>query len=181
MSLDRQHCVNEAAPQHTLLPRGQKLRGLENVLDLPSIQLQLRQVVDILIRDLGLLLEGGEEVLPDLYPRLDAQVRVFQGDVDARLESRVDVVHTVRRHEQDAFIVLEGPQENGHDLVPLEVVRGTSLEEDIALIEEKDGVPAGDELEDTREAVFNLPGLRAQITGAEGVEWHAEMFCNPLC
>jgi hypothetical protein len=49
-----------------------------------------------------------EEGLPDVPARLDRQARVVDRDMDTRMEGFVDVLDSIRRQEENAFIVLCG-------------------------------------------------------------------------
>ena len=47
----------------------------------------------------------------------------------------------------------------------LEVVLSTSFEEHVCFVEEKDSLPASDEVEDLRKTVFKLLGVESKISG----------------
>ena len=47
----------------------------------------------------------------------------------------------------------------------LQVVLGTSFEEDVCFVEEQDGLPASDEVEDFGKTVFELLGVETKISG----------------
>lgn len=76
--------------------------------------------------------------------------------MDSGLESGVHVGDTVGSEKQDAFVVFQRAQEDRDELVSLEVVGGALLEEDVALVEQENGVPLRDHLEDVLQRVFDL-------------------------
>ena len=94
------------------------------------------------------LLAHLQEVFPNRLSRLDRQIGIVQGDVNSRLEGRIHVRDPVRRQEQNPLVVLQHAQEDTDELVTLEVVRGTRLEEDVTFVKEEDCVPFRYHLED---------------------------------
>ena len=66
------------------------------------------------------------------------QLLVVHGDVDTRLKGRVDVCSAVGGEEEDAGVVLQDAEEDGDELVALEVVCGAGFEEDVRFVEEED-------------------------------------------
>ena len=100
-----------------------------------------------------------DESGPDLRFRFLAQLIVFDTEVDAALHSLVEDGHSVRRQDHDALEVLELPEEDGDEGVVLQVVLGARFEEDVGFVEEEDGFPAGDQVEDLREADFEFFGV----------------------
>jgi hypothetical protein len=94
-------------------PRVEQLRALEQVLDLAAVQGQLREPVQVLRRDIELVLaEMLKEVVPDLLARVVVEVMVREEQVDARLEGVVDAREAVGRQEEDALVVLELGEED---------------------------------------------------------------------
>ena len=97
-----------------------------------------------------------DESGPDLRFRLLAQLIIFDTEVDAALDRLVEDGHSVRGQDHDALEVLELPEEDGDEGVVLQVVLGARFEEDVGFVEEEDGFPASDEVEDFREADFEF-------------------------
>ena len=85
--------------------------------------------------------------------------------MDAALDRLVEDGHSVRRQDHDALKVLELPEEDGDERVVLQVVLGARLEEDVGFVEEEDGFPAGDQVEDFREADFEFFGVETEVSG----------------
>ena len=96
---------------------------------------------------------------PDLRFGFLAQLVVFDTEVDAALDCLVEDGHSVRGQDHYALEVLQLPEEDGDEGVVLQVVLGASFEEDVGFVEEEDGFPAGDEVEDFREADFEFLGI----------------------
>ena len=67
-------------------------------------------------------------------------------------------------------------EEDGDEGVVLQVVLGAGFEEDVGFVEEEDGFPAGDEVEDFRETVFELFGVETEIAGTD--LWGVSGWCD---
>ena len=78
-----------------------------------------------------MLLEG---VLPDFESTVDGEFGVVQTDVVSRVESWVKIRDLVGGQEHNTSMILYDPQEDGHDLVPLELVQTPALQKHIGLI-----------------------------------------------
>ena len=140
-------------------------------INLSPIELNPTEVVQLLRRELAaltgrrdpvrLLDEGG----PDLGLGLLAQLVVLDAEVDAALDRLVEDGHPVRRQDHDALEVLELAQEDGDEGVVREVVLGARFEENVGFVEEQDGFPAGDEVKDLREPVFEFLRVETQVAG----------------
>ena len=132
---------------------------------LSSVELLSAEVIQLLRGELGsypgrgdlvrLLDEGG----PDLRFCFLAQLVVLDAQVDAALDRFVEDGDSVCGQYHDALEVLQLPQEDGDEGVVLQVVLGAGFEEDVGLVEEEDGLPASDAVENLRETVFELFGV----------------------
>ena len=115
-------------------------------------------------RDLVCLLD---ESGPDLRLCFLAQLIVLDAQVDATLDRLVEDGHSVRGQYHHALEVLQLPQEDGDEGVVLQVVLGAGFEEDVGLVQQEDGLPAGDEVENLRETVFELFRVETEIAGTD--------------
>ena len=57
--------------------------------------------------------------------------------MNARMESVINVLDTVRGEKEDAFIVFQDTQEDRHHLIPLKVMSGSCLQEDVRFIQKQ--------------------------------------------
>ena len=198
--LNIQHRLHMLEPQPNPLLTRKQLRRLEHILNLPPIHAKLRQLIQIPLRHLMLLPKptnllprirrrddvimllgaGVDEILPHVPPAGRGERLVAHGDVDARLEGRVDVVDAVRGQEKDALVVLEDAQEDGHELVALEVVRAALLEEDVGLVEQQDGVPFRAHLQHVGQVRLDFVRLGAEIAGGHHVQRRAHRLGDAL-
>lgn len=113
----RLHLLN--AQFHPLLAR-QQLGRLEHVLDLSPVHLVARQAIQIRIREGVFLPSTGRgfgrsslyEIGPNVAAGRERELLVFHADMNARLESSVDVFDPIRRKEEDTFVVFENPQKD---------------------------------------------------------------------
>jgi hypothetical protein len=98
--------------QRRILPRRQQQGGLDNILDLATVHGQLRELVNLLVSE-GLRCVGGrEERAPDEAPRAGGELRIVDGDVDARLEGGVEGLDAVGGEEEGAFVVFKDAEED---------------------------------------------------------------------
>lgn len=102
---------------------------------------------------------------PDLRLCLLAQLIVLDTKVDSALDRLVEDGHSIRRQDHDALEILQLPQEDRDEGVVLEMMLGASFEKDVRFVEEEDGLPAGNEVQDLGESVFKLLGVEAKISG----------------
>lgn len=96
--------------------------------------------------------------------------------MDTALDRLVEDGDPVCRQDHDALEVLELPQEDGDERVVLQVVLGARFEEDVGFVEEQDGLPARDEVEDLHEAVFEFLRVETEVpsaylVGVSGRRW----------
>ena len=145
--------------------------ALDEILDLTPIQLDLVQLVQSSLIRIELVWPSVlDEVLPDMSARFNAEVRVWQEEVDTRLESVVKAVDAVGGEEEDALVVLEEAEEGRDERVAVDVVQGALLEEDVGFVEEEDGLPDGRDVEDARELLLEVARVRAELAGRDGVK-----------
>ena len=139
---------------------------------LSPVELLPAQFIELAWRELapfssrGDLIRLLDERGPNLRFRLLAQLIVFDTKVDAALDRLVEDGHPVRRQDHHALEVLELPEEDGDEGVVLQVVLRARFEEDVGFVEEEDGFPARDEVEDFREADFEFFGVETEVSGA---------------
>lgn len=172
----------------SLLAR-QQVGHLHSVLDLPTVEVQVAQTHNVLLRHLvhGLAQEllvgvdsAREEGLPDGGAAVAVQVGVLEGHVDTTLKGRVHVLDAVGGEEEDTLVVLEHAEEDADDAVAVHVGGGTGLEEDVALIEQEDGVPVRDHGEDLAEVALELVRLGAEVASAHDVEGRLHLLRDRL-
>ena len=120
--LNGQHYINILPLESIVPPCTQQCRALEYVLDLPTVQLDSRQLVQVRLAPILPHLQPCEEVIPDVTSRRDGQVRICQADVDARLERWVNVVDAVTCQEKETFKVLQRAEEDGDELITLKIM-----------------------------------------------------------
>jgi hypothetical protein len=78
----------------TLAPSKQ-LGRLKHVLDLPAVEVHLRELLELPRGD-GVVLDArGEEVLPDHAAAVDGEIGVVEGDVDAGLEGGIEGLNAI--------------------------------------------------------------------------------------
>ena len=70
-------------------------------------------------------------------------------------------------------------QDSNHG-VPLHVMKRTLLQEDIGLINEHDGVPAGCNIEYPVQCIIQIRGLSSEVTAAHDVERSADVLAGGL-
>jgi len=100
-------------PQPLPLPRRQHLRRLDRTLDLPSIQLNRAQLIQVRSADIAFLFgKTHDEVGPDLAAGGLGEDFVVEGDVDAGFEGGVEGFDAVGGQEHDAFVVFEEAEED---------------------------------------------------------------------
>lgn len=87
--------------QCCILTRSQQLRGLQNILNLTSIQVNARQLLNLVLSKILSLRKGS----PDPATTLKRQALVSQTQMNARLEGRIDVINTVGSQEEEGFVV----------------------------------------------------------------------------
>lgn len=116
---------------------GQALRRLDDVPDLPPIQVILGELLVLAVRDVDAAKDFGAEVAPDGVARGLRQVCVADCDVDVRLQIVIEGGDAVGGEEENAGVVFESMQEvedfgAAVILVPKELV---------GLVNEEDGTP----------------------------------------
>ena len=75
-----------------------------------------------------------EEVVPYLATTLGVKLLVFEGNVDATLERRIECLDSVCRQEHDAFVVFEHTEEDRDELVALQLVETAFFKEYIGFV-----------------------------------------------
>ncbi len=93
--------------------------------------------------------------------------RVVERHVDAGLEGLVDGADAVRRQEEQAVVVLEDAQEDGHERVALHVELGALREEDVGLVEQEDAVPEMGQPEHVGQRRLDLVRREAQVAAGD--------------
>ena len=89
----------------------ERLSRPARVLDLPPVDLALRELLNERIIDFGLGHAGlGEERAPDLLLRVHGELGEVQGDVNTREEGLVERGDAVRGEEEDAPVELDVAQ-----------------------------------------------------------------------
>ena len=142
-----QHALDMGHAQRLILMHRQSLRRPRQILDLPSIDVPLREVVVVLVLqllDLHALdvLDLLDEHLPHRLLGLHAQLAVAQAEVDPRNEGFVERLDAVRGKKEDALEILEEAEEDADKGVAVDVVDGAFFEEDVGFVEEKERTPA---------------------------------------
>lgn len=160
-----QRLQNVLMGQLALITTSHQPRNLDNVLDLATVHIHARQLHQPLGSNRVLLNTGVEEVIPDRLAALNGKILVSERDVNARLGCRVEYLDTVDGEENCAFAVLEDAEEDGDELIALEVVEGASREEDVGLVEKENGVSAAAELKDILELGLDFGGVKIEIVG----------------
>ena len=141
--LDSQYTLHMLVGQVLVLLTGEELRSLEHILNLTAIHVIVRQLIQVFVTETVLLaIEGRtEKIDPNMSARGCAEFVILHADVDARLESRIDVVDSVGGEEENAFVVFQYAKEDGNEFVSLQIMRAALLKEDVGFVEEEDGVP----------------------------------------
>lgn len=159
----------------------QEMCALDQVLDLATVELDVRQLIQPRSVDVELLVPGPlDEVVPDLPARLGLEVSVREEEVDPGLERVVQAGDAVGGQEADALVVLELGQEDGHELVAGEVRVGPGAEEDVCLVEEEHRVPEPAELQGALEGCLDLLWLGPQRACAHRVQGYARFLRDCL-
>lgn len=110
--------------------------------DLSTIEVLSAKVVQLLRRELGSYAGCGDLVRlpdeggPDLRLCFLTQLIVLDAEVYATLDRLVEDGHSVRGQNHHALEVLQLPQEDRNEGVVLQVVLGTSFEEDVCFVEQ---------------------------------------------
>ena len=124
--------------------------GLEGVFDLAAVPrgsfgfLQsaivafgvLDDALDVGVEIVSLLDQSVEVHFPDLHGGFFVEGRVVEGDVDAGFEGLVEMTHFVGGEEEDAGVVLQDAQEDGHHGVTAHVFLVSGLEEHVCFIKQ---------------------------------------------
>ena len=110
-----------------LLIDRQSLGRTDGILDLSSIQVMLGHLIKIAGREDSRLdaldfLDFGEKHGEDAALGFEGQLAVFEAEVDAGLEGRVEVFHAVGGEEEDALEVFEQAQEDADEGVAVDVL-----------------------------------------------------------
>ena len=87
---------------------------------------------------------------------------------------------SVRRQEQDTLEVLELPEKDADEGVPVDVVHVALLQEDIGLVQEKDRTPRVADIEYLLELALQVPRVGAQFTGRRHVQGAFKQFRDAL-
>lgn len=171
------------------LVASQQISSLEHVLDLATVELQACQSLDLILSDvvgssagdLGVEADGAvEEASPDGLAGGSVEGRILEGHVDSALEGRIHVLHAVGREEEDALVVLERSQEDGHDSVALDIVGRSSLEEDVTLVQQEDSIPVSHHLQDTAKVLLDIVRIAAEITSAHDIQRNLHLLGHRL-
>ena len=56
-------------------------------------------------------------------------------------------------------------EEDGHHLVPLQIIGASSFEEHVCLVKKQHGIPLAHHIQDQVEGIFNARWVKSQITG----------------
>lgn len=114
--------------------------------DLSPVPLQAQQVfvfLDVVLdidfhADLArsVSFQLADEIRPQADARLLVESLEADRDVDSRQECFVEGPDAVRGEEKDALVVLQGSQENRHQIVAHEVSSRSSFQEDIGLVQQ---------------------------------------------
>ena len=168
--LNLQHGLNLLQGQGLALAVGQRFGRAYAILDLAAVVVALGKGVQASVVDVNVL-DACKEVFPHRLAGGLVEVAVLQGDVDAALESLVEGVDAVGGEDQDALVVFEQAQEDGHEGVAAEVLRAALLQEDVGLVEQQDGLPDGGHVEDLRELFLEVVVSCAQLAGRDHVQW----------
>ena len=105
-SIQRLH--NMLKLHHSLpLPNRKTMRRPTRILNLPSVNIPLREFLDLLGGDRLGRVDLGDERRPDLFFGFLGELLEVQGDVDAREEGFVKGFDAVCRKEEDAAVVFD--------------------------------------------------------------------------
>ncbi|CAH0003094.1 unnamed protein product [Clonostachys byssicola] len=127
--------VDDSSGAAELMSWSQQPRRLNHILNLPPIKLVFRKRIQLLLGDVDPVRPGRQERPPDVPSARRVECRVVQ--------------------------VLEQAEEDGDELVAVEVRLGAVLEEDVALVDEKDRPPPLRQLEDAVEVALDGLGCEA--------------------
>lgn len=159
-------------PQRLPLTNRQQLTRLQNILNLPPIQLNRRQLIHLLLTKSlpDALTHTLQKLAPHMFPAFHAQALVLQTEMDAWFEGAVDIVDAVGSEEEETLEVFERAEEDGDEFVAFEVMGGAGFEEDVGFVEEEDRVPFRGHEEDVFEGLFDAWGVGAEVAGGHHVE-----------
>ena len=153
--LDLNHVLQLVVIQRFAVELRQTLRSPDHILDLPSIDLGLRQTfVPFFIYLYILLSQFVEEILPDLFARTDGEIVILKRDVDARFKGIIEGIHSVRSQEQDAFVVLQDAEEDRDKRISFHVVQTAALQEDVGFINEEHSFPSAGHIKDSAQTLI---------------------------
>lgn len=107
------HSHQMAKGQRLSLFGSQHKAGFSSTLDLPPVQVELRELLDIVIIDLDCQRARlFEEIAPYLGASFLVQTLERESYIDPRFECRVNGSDPIRSQKHDAFIVLHDSQED---------------------------------------------------------------------
>ena len=124
---------------------------------------------------------GLQRRLPDFCPRRRVEGRVLDAQMDARHESCVEGVDTVGGEEDDALVVLEYAQEDGHEAIALDIVEVALSEEDVGLVDEDDGPPGSSEVEYALQFALRIHEVTLELAGPDVIERQMSCLGNRFC
>jgi hypothetical protein len=107
---------------------------------------------------------------------LNAQRSVLDSQMDARLESRIKFLRTIRGKKEDAFVVFEEAEEDGDEGVANEVVFATLGQENIRFIEQENGAPGFCALKDCAKLFVRRFDVGSKFAAANDVEGFVRIF-----
>src|SRR6266567_141924 len=91
--------------------------------------------------------------------------------MDPRLKRGINVIYAIGGEKHDSLIVLQNSEEDGDKLVPLKVVRGTSLQKDVAFVQQENGIPFAYHFENVCQFPLYQVRVGTKITRAHHVQW----------
>lgn len=157
-----------------------KLRQLsghrDGIPDVASVEHHLGQVIQVILQVVEIhrvrvrLPERLEEVAPDLAAVRLAQRRVAQRELDARLERLVKGAHAVRRQDQDAVVIFEHAEEDGHQRVAVQVGERALFQKDVGFVQEHDAAPDFANVEDRFEIVLDTLRVCSDVAARHAVK-----------
>jgi hypothetical protein len=102
-----QNCLDVSHAELLLVPVGQHDGVLDCILDLSAIHGQLLKSGKIIIGQSHFNARASGELAPNVLFGFRRQVRIVQDEMDTALKCPVDHLGAVRRHEEDAAVVLQ--------------------------------------------------------------------------
>lgn len=158
-------------PKSPIATLRERQRRVHRVGDLTTVHLGLMHNLNTRINIQILVLRRHPLQLlpPEQLPPVRIRRAILQRKVQPRTDSGIEDADTVGRHEQDALEVLELLEEDGDEVVLLELVgpAAARLEEHVGLVDQDDGVPDGRVGEQALQLVRDARAPAAELAGGD--------------